>query len=448
MASRSALRNTKPNDVIFNGPISVWNYFLPERIPCFMFDDECKKLVSLLDDLSTAKTKPEKRNRVCSTFVSMDLQKLHQELNKMTTFELECCHCVIGWLLHVIYFELSIQDPTLESVAAFVGNLLNVTIGGSSNASFAYNWQHVTLKPNSIYDARALNDENIVARFKILSTDESDSLWYFIKGHILMEARACDIFDGIMAVYTTGPHGSLILLRETLSSICIRMKEVLATMSTYMHKNKVLLKHWPKIQQLLKLPGYDGIVGLQNCWILAMNFVVNVKPSDDPELRRLEANAWKYLLPHQRDWIVKFKDNSNYLMALCKSYHDNQLFSLFEKLVEHVITWRAIHRSRASQFIGSTLENTYESTGSGRQKKLSEIQNQWDGRIKDFLRLKKAIRRNKHLSQFCRDAPHNVLPVQGTERRQTVVDDQHGKQEYNRDTKKRRISDVAHDSRT
>jgi hypothetical protein len=401
VSSEFDLSNNETNDLISGESIAICNYFMPQRVPCFIFNGECNKLVGLLDELPIVKTKEMKNSLVVRALTSLNLEKFNKELNEMTNFELECLHCVNSWLLHLIYFELSIYHAKLKWIAYSVGKLLHASFGGSSNVSFTYNWQHVTLKPNSFYDARTLTDENIVRRFRMFSNEESDSLWYFIKGHILMEARASNIFDDIIKLYTIDQDGSLVLLRETLSSICYEMKTILTIISSYMHKNKVLLKHWPTIQQLLQLPTYDGMSGLQNCWIFAMNFIVNVKQSNDEEINRLEQSVWKYLLPYQRDWMLKFKQHSEYLMLLCKSYDDDELFLLFEKLIAHVITWRAIHRSRASQFISSALTTTYKST-SGRQLKLSDIQRQWDQRIKDFSDLKQTLRTTNFLCKFIR----------------------------------------------
>ena len=98
-----------------------------------------------------------------------------------------------------------------------------------------------------------------------------------------MEARACTILDGTVRLHSMEHDGSLIETQETLAAICNEMKTILTVMSNYMHKNKILLQHWPLIQELLKLSPYNGIRGLQNCWIFSMNFIVNVKKSNNEE---------------------------------------------------------------------------------------------------------------------------------------------------------------------
>ena len=385
-----------------NMTIPMCNYFMPERVPTFLFNGQAKKLVELLDELSKAETKETKQNSITRILTSIDLNMLYGDLDAMENFELECLHCVNSWLLHLIRFEFSIYLPKLKWIAATVARRLNVNVGGCSNVSFTYNWQHIRLKPNSVYDCRTLQSEDLVPRFRILSDSEGDSLWYFIKGHILMEARACNIFHGIIKLYSMEQDSSLIEVRETLAAICLEMKTILSVMSTYMHKNKVFLQHWPIIQELLKLPLYNGIRGLQNCWIFAMNFIVNVKKSDNEEINAMENAVWESLLPHQIKWMSKFKENSDTLMALCKHHNDNELYMLFEEFIRHIITWRAIHRSRASQFISSTLNDTYETTGSGKHKRLLDIQNLWDQRINDFSKLKQTIRVTRYLPQLIR----------------------------------------------
>lgn len=391
--------------------ISICNYFMPARVPTFLFDGQSKKLVELLDELSTTKTKDMKHNLIIRILTSFDLKRLHKDLDEMTNIELECLHCVSSWLLHIIRFEFSVYPPKLEWIASTVAKRLGVNVGGCSNVSFIYNWQHISLQPNSVYDSRTLKSEDLVPRFRIFSNSESDSLWYFIKGHILMEARACNIFDGITKLYSMEKNCSLIMALETLAYICHEMKTILKVMSSYMHKNKVLLQHWPLIQELLKLPPHNGIRGLQNCWIFAMNFIVNVKQSDNEELNSMENDVWGSLLPHQMKWMSKFKENSDTLMMLCKRHNDDELYMLLETFVGHVITWRAIHRSRGSQFISSTLASTYETTGSGKQMKLLDIQNLWDQRISDFSKLKQTIRVARYSSQLVHaKLEHNRAP--------------------------------------
>lgn len=143
-----------------------------------------------------------------------------------------------------------------------------------------------------------------------------------------------------------------------------------------------------------------GIRGLQNCWIFSMNFIVHVKESANEELNAMENDVWKSLLPHQAKWMTQLKENSEKVMVLCKHHNDNELYRLLERFVGHIITWRAIHRSRASQFISSTLKDTYETTGSGKHKILLDIQHLWDQRINDFAKLKKTIRVARILPQL------------------------------------------------
>ena len=116
----------------------------------------------------------------------------------------------------------------------------------------------------------------------------------------------------------------------------------------------------------------------------------------------MESDVWKSLLPHQTKWMTQLKENSDKLMILCKHHNDNELYMLLEKFVGHIVTWRAIHRSRASQFISSTLKDTYETTGSGKHKRLLDIQNLWDQRISDFSKLKQTIRVARFLPQLIR----------------------------------------------
>lgn len=234
----------------------VCNYFMPERVPTFLFHGQGKQLVELLDELSIAETKEMKQNVMTRVLKSIDLKMLHNDLDQMTNFELECLHCINSWLLHLIRFEFLMYPPKLKWIATVVASRLNVNVGGCSNVSFTYNWQHTKLKPNSVYDSRTLQDGDLVPRFRIWSGSEGDSLWYFIKGHILMEARACTIFDGIARLHSMELDDSLIETRETLATICNEMKTILTVMSNYMHKNKVLLQHWPLIQELLKLSPY------------------------------------------------------------------------------------------------------------------------------------------------------------------------------------------------
>ena len=380
--------------------IPICNYFMPERVPTFIFHGQSKKLVELLDQLSTTEAKEMKQNSIKSILTSIDLEMLYKDLDEMTSFELECLHCVNSWLLHLIRFEFSIYIPKLKWIATTVARRLNVNVGGCSNVSFMYNWQHARLEPNSVYDSRTLQSEDLVPRFRILANSEGDSLWYFIKGHILMEARACKIFDGISKLHSLERDISLIETQQTLAFICHEIKTILTIMASYMHKNKVFLQHWPSIQELLKLPPYSGIRGLQNCWIYAMNFIVDVKRSNNEEINTMEDAVWKSLLPYQIKWMSQFKENSTTLMTLCKHHNDDELYVLLEKFVGHIITWRCIHRSRGSQFISSTLKDTYETTGSGKHKKLLDIQKLWDERISDFLKLKQTIRATRYLPRL------------------------------------------------
>ena len=388
----SLLKERSSKQVASPEPTFNCNYFMPERVPCFQFHCECYKLVRLLDAIPAMTIKKEKNRFILGALDSIDIQVLNGELDMMQKFELECLHCVINWLLHLIYFECSVYDEKLMYIAGLVADLLEVCVGGSSNVSFLYNWQHVDIETGSFYDARTLTSENVQARFQILPGEVGDSLWYFVKGHILMEARACAIFDGIIKLYTMDEHKSIALLRETLSSACDELKSILAVMSLYMHRNKILLEHWPVIQRLLGLPTFDGIRGLQNCWLFAINLIVNVRTSHDEEIQQIDDSVWKHLLHSQRKLMLKFKQNSDHLMVLCKNCGDHKLFSLFHKFVSHVLIWRSIHRSRASQFIGSSMMNAYKSTGSNQPRMLRDIQDQLDGRIKDFVHLQVKIR--------------------------------------------------------
>ncbi|CAF1112540.1 unnamed protein product [Adineta steineri] len=286
----------------------------------------------------------------------------------------------------------------LQSLANTVANYLGVAVGGCSNVSFIYNWQHKHLEPGSLYDPRTLNTDCIEPRFIILSEEESGSLWYFIKGHILMEATACNIFDHIMQLYEIDFNDNgvfhletLTKCREALSSMSLELKTLLTIMSSYMHQNKILLKHWPYIQQLVMLPLYDGMSGIQNCWLFALSYVTNAEQSKNGEVKIEEEAVWTHLLPHQTALMLKFKERSKHLTMLCKHLNDDEIFTLYENFIGGVITWRAIHRSRASQFT-SILPDSFETTLPTDFFNLKRLQKVWDNRINDFVKLKSAVR--------------------------------------------------------
>jgi len=267
--------------------------------------------------------------------------------------------------------------------------------------TFLYNWQHISLKPGDLYNPRELNNTNILPRFKIL-LNQSDSLWVFLRSHILMESNATNIFDNIITLYSLkdkyenqlipfyNKYSLVAQVHSCLYLINKHMKDILQLMTENIHSNKVFLQDWKTIQSVLKLPNFDGIVGSQNCWILALNIIVNVNSPENKHNQLLENIAWKHLLPNQRKVMEYYKKNSENLIYLVQTLNEPKLSVLLQELISNIILWRSVHRSRSLQFMKSTMNEVYE-TSIGIDKNINQIQQQLDSRIKEFSNLKAKI---------------------------------------------------------
>jgi hypothetical protein len=374
------------------------NFFMPPVVPNFDFGCEAGKLVKLLDTLSNSNLNEA---TVHLEIAEIDFQSLEREISQKKTFELECLHCVLGLLLHIIYFNYKVYIPQLVEISNQVAKILNASVGGSCNVTFLYNWQHVSIKPGETYNSRDLNSTNIVPRFQIFS-NQKESLWTFLKAHILMESKACLIFDNIIDLYTLKEKFEHNLINRqqlvaeiysNLNSINLHMINILSLMKENIHSNKVFLQDWKTIQNFLKFPNYDGIVGLQNCWLLALNYIVNVTQPENVHNKHLEIIAWKHLLPNQRFIMEHFKTNSQFLFSFVLEINHPPSSLLLQEFVRNIILWRSVHRSRALQYISyknnSDLDN-YE-TSVGIEKNVNQVKHQLDSRLKEFSLLKTRI---------------------------------------------------------
>merc|ERR1719413_272282 len=85
---------------------------------------------------------------------AITLRGIESEREMSKQSELVCNKVVTGWLLHRVTTETDQVPPLLVTLDRVLADRLGCGVGGCSNLSFYYNWQHPDLEPGSPYDAR------------------------------------------------------------------------------------------------------------------------------------------------------------------------------------------------------------------------------------------------------------------------------------------------------
>jgi len=369
------------------------NFCMPELVPDFRFNGrpQMQLLVAWLDALCETSRGSAAALELTGNPQVLCIDDLMREWTASTQHELLCAKVVTGWLLQRIRSETPEYPPVLLAADKALAAKLGGYIGGCSNLSFFYNWQHPSLQPGTCYRMEEFlglfsgdGQTSLRCRFVPLGGQVCSSFEAFILGHVEMEAKACLMCRSALQVQHS------ILKGEDATEDMLRMAErgedMFDSFQHWFNENRVRLDHWSDIQATLRLPEYTGMGGVQNTSVFLVGEILGVTDAAHPKNKEGAAEA--HFVKHQRQVVQFFKERRNVLRDHVQGFGSSKLErACFERLVRASLRWRASHRARVLKYVRAAQTGQEYQTSTGQLTDTKMLAEQFDSRMEEFAML-------------------------------------------------------------